>query len=262
MCLAFTFPTPCSAGLCRTLVGLLSPILKYSNRGGMIENKGIEVISHFTRLRGEIQRPDGISVEAMRPFVRSLENGRQTDPQYLMNQIDGLVTVFGPWFNSKSQEDFIEMLRKQHLVVTTGDDGHHPYRVFLTPDHVNYMSNDPDLVVPGVFIFEEDSDLSALDQLDKMEHLVRQIRDNKCKTKDQRLNLLRLLAEYHYVSMNPFLFYQVNHSLIMAQINYMLVYHGLREIVHGELDSLLRKRGNVDTFLRAVLDANPNFLAP
>lgn len=56
------------------------------------------------------------------------------------------------------------------------------------------------------------------------------------QTKPNQDQLLELLADYYHVMINPHLFYRINHSLFLNQVNYILVEKGFRPLGHDHVD--------------------------
>jgi hypothetical protein len=73
-------------------------------------------------------------------------------------------------------------------------------------------------------------------------------------------DVLILVADYYQVGINAHLFYRVNNSLLMNQVNYFLHMLGLRGIPHGHLDYLALYKIPTDfrsIFIDAVKERNP-----
>lgn len=73
-------------------------------------------------------------------------------------------------------------------------------------------------------------------------------------------DVIILIADYYQVGINAHLFARVNNSLLMAQVNYLLHFAGLRGIAHGALDYYALYKVPADfraIFVRAVLERNP-----
>jgi|GEM_PF-5219693 len=64
--------------------------------------------------------------EVIRLFVRH-SDAPVTSQNYLQNISDSIRESFAPWFEGKSDESFEKMLKLQHVILTLGLDGNHPY---------------------------------------------------------------------------------------------------------------------------------------
>jgi hypothetical protein len=64
--------------------------------------------------------------EVIRLFTRHAGEPIQSR-NYIQNISDSIRESFAPWFEGKSEESFQRMLKLQHVILTMGLDGNHPY---------------------------------------------------------------------------------------------------------------------------------------
>ena len=69
----------------------------------------------------------------------------------------------------------------------------------------------------------------------RMEDLMAELKSFDLE-KGNKKDFLKTLADYYHVGANAHLFEKVNNSVLMAQVNYLLGYAGVKPIAHGRLD--------------------------
>jgi hypothetical protein len=246
--------------------------------------------------------------EVVRLFVRQMDKPVKSE-HYLQNISDSIREGFAPWFEKAAPGSYVEMLKLQHVILTMGLDGSHPYlstsmsqplssgsrgrlryelsSLFMSPylqyhisDYFNLSALHPafkeflEVGRPG------SSYLVAIDGIDEPHRPVMELRtlnlaqgiqnysvryryppnpgtrfyveelEKKMESlralpasegspvtgKVPSADLLNLLADYVQLFSAGLPFDRVNYSMAMAQVNYILMKHGMRGIEHGDLD--------------------------
>ncbi len=220
---------------------------------------------------------------------------------YLQNITDSIRESFAPWFEGESKESFQRMLRIQHVILTMGLDGNHPYlstsdshalspssrgrfryemsslfmspylhfqisehftpgslppafrtyleeeapgRSYQVPIHAIPEPHQPEVqlttlnVGPGsqdfLIRYRYPSNPVSKTYVEELASIMETLRQLPSDAPEEKL--LHLLADYIQIFSAGLPFDRVNYSIAMAQVNYILMKHGLRGIENGELD--------------------------